>query len=668
MRQAVCAALAAFAMFAACAAQARIVGIDVRSVRPFAEGASFGDAGAYQRVTGVARGELDPADPRNRAIVNLERAPRNAAGRVEYEVDFDLLRPVDGGNRKILYDVTNRGRKFITAWLMNGTGNANDPLTREEAGNALYLRQGWTIAWSGWDPDAPRANHGMSIRVPVATATPAAGGQSGQPIVRRIRDEFQSATRGPVVREFQLSYESASTDPAQSTLTVRRREADPRVPLPAAQWRFKDARTIEILTPGNAGSGPATGSIYEMHYPARNPWVLGVGFAATRDLVSFLRHEAADDRGTANPAGRGIRQALAVGISQSGRYLRDHIAQGFNQDERRRKVFDGVLAHISGAGRVFLNAEFGQPARTNTQHEDHLFPENDFPFSAAATTNPFSGSIGALLRGDGFDPLLIETNTSTEYWQKGASLLHTDPLGGRDLALPDGARVYLIAGTQHAGRAGLTAARGPCSNDRNPHDPSPALRALIAALDEWVERGTAPPSSRVPTLSDGTLVAPDNAGFPAIPAFEVARMGNRIVPIADWVDPRPDLTRAYSAKVSALDADGNEVAGIRLPDIAVPLATYTGWNLYKAPFPPGELCDRDGSHALLPVTRAQREQTGDPRASLEERYAGPADYVKRVGAHADGLVRERLLLREDAAAIVARAQAAAGKIFAPPAR
>lgn len=639
-------------------AQAVITGVRVQSVKPFADGAPQGAAGPYERVTGVASGELDPADPRNAVIVNLDRAPRNSRGRVDYEVDFDLLRPVGGGNRKLLYDVTNRGRKFITHWLMEGAAaGANNPLTAADAGNALYLREGYTIVWSGWDPDAPKAGNGMTIRVPVAT-------QAGQPIVRRIRDEFQSGTRGPVVREFRLSYESATTDQGQVTLTARRAQTDPRVAVPPTEWRLKSTRTLEITTPGNAGSGPAVGSIYELHYPARNPWVLGMGYAATRDLISFFRHARTDAQGAPNPAGEGIRHALAVGISQSGRYLRDHVADGFNRDESDRKVFDGVLAHIAGVGRVFMNAEFGQPFRTNTQHEDHLFPENVFPFSAARSTDTVTGKTGALLRGDGFDPLLIEVNTSTEYWQKGASLLHTDSAGSRDLDMPAGARVYLVAGTQHGGRVGLTPARGACANERNPHNPAPALRALLAALDAWVEKGVAPPPSRVPTLREGTLVTPDGAGFPVIPGWALARRGNTLALFGDWVDPQPDATRQYRALVAKTDADGNEVAGIRLPDIAVPLATHTGWNLYRQPYPEGELCDRDGSYSPFPPTREARMASGDPRASLQERYEGAQDYLRRLGAEVSALQAARLLLPDDAAAYLTRGKAQAEKVFA----
>ncbi len=636
-----------------CAGHARIVEIKVQSVRPFADGQAFGAAGAYERVTGTAIGELEPRDARNRVIVNLDRAAKNARRMVEYEVDFDLLRPVDPqrGNGKIMYDVTNRGRKFLPVWLMSAIpAGANNPLTPADAGDGLFLRLGYTIVWTGWDADAPRTGGGMAIKVPVATTA------TGAPIVREIRDELVSGTRGPVLREFRLAYEVATMDASQMRLTVRRRESDARVDLPRSEWSLKDARTLEILTPGNAGSGPAVGSLYEFHYPAKNPGVLGIGYAATRDFISFLRHEDRDSRGTANPAGGRKTYAFAVGISQSGRYVREHISMGFNQDESGRRVFDGMLAHISGVGRVFLNYEFGMAGRTNTEHEDHLYPENEFPFSSALQTDPLSEKTGALFRRDGFDPLLIETNTSTEYWQKGASLLTTDPLGQRDVPLPPNARAYLVASTQHAGRSGLRPDFGPCLNQRNPHNPMPAVRALLVALDRWATQGTPPPPSRVPSIALGTLVKPDNQSFPTIPGFAVARAGNTLPMFGDWVHPKPDLSRQYQPLVSKIDADGNEVAGIRLPEIAVPLATYTGWNLYKRPFTEGDLCDRDGSYSEFAATRAERDLAGDPRASVAERYTSHADYAAKLQAAAESLARDGLLLEGDVAAYVRQAQ------------
>jgi Alpha/beta hydrolase domain len=643
-------ALAALVMLG-CAAQARITEIRVEAAEPFADNASFGDIGPYVRIRGTAKGELDPDAPQNRVIADLDKAPRNARGLVEYETDIFILRPADPtkGSGVLLYEVNNRGRKFLLPWIeeapQTSGGAVNDPKTRADAGLGLTLARGHTIVWSGWDPDAPRSNHGMAIRVPVAQ-------DNGTPLTRRIRDEFQIGTRGPgdgaVVR---LTYPAASTDTTKARLVMRDREADARSEIAADAWAFADANTIRLATGKFAPI-----KIYEIWYEATRPKIVGIGYAATRDVVAFLRHPNPNAEGAA-PA---IRHAIALGISQSGRYLRHYLELGMNRDEDGRRVFDGVLAHISGAGKVFANHSFAQPGRTATQHEDRSYPENWFPFSAAVTTDPFTGKQGALLKGDASDPLLIETNTSTEYWQKGASLLHIDPTGKEDLVLPANARAYLIAGTQHGGRAGLTPAPGPCVNARNPHNPAPALRALLVALEAWVVNGTAPPPSQVPTLKDGTAVEASTLRFPTVKGLVHAPGDHAIGPPVDWIDPPGSgVTLAsaptfYGTRVAAVDADGNERAGIRLPDIAVPLATYTGWNVYKAQAT--ELCDRDGSFVPFAKTRAEREAAGDPRPSLEERYGSRADYVAKVKAAAEALVAQRLLLPADAERYVTAAE------------
>ena len=638
-------------------ASAGITRLEIVRTEPFAGGLEFDGVGAYVKIVGVAHGELDPAAPANRGIVNLDRAPRNARGLVEYAVDFYVMRPADPlkGNRTLLYEVTNRGRKFLLNWLHDAAdtspGAVNEPTSREHAGNGFVFRRGYTLVWSGWDPDAPAANGGLRIRVPVAT-------NAGAPIVRPIRDEFVFGTRLPATSPTApLSYEAATLDQSRARLTVRAREADAAVEIAAAGWAYKSPRAIALVPDGTAFK---PGFIYDFRYPAKDPKVLGIAFAATRDLVSFLRYDARDREGTMNPVtlgpdGTGIRAALAIGISQAGRYLRDHVGGGFNRDESGRKVFDGVLAHISGIGRVFGNYEFGQPNRTVTQHEDHLFPENAFPFSHATLTDPVSGTTGALLRGDGSDPLIMEVNTSTEYWQKGASLLHTDPLGKGDVFLPTGVRVYMVAGTQHGGRAAATTAPGQCRYARNPHSAGPVLRALLAALESWVVDGLAPPESRVPTFRDRTLVHPDRLSFPPIPGIEAPRATNPLPFVGDWTDPKPQ-PGPYVALVSKVDADGNELGGIRLPAIAVPSATHTGWNWYKTPELTGELCDRDGTYAPFAVTKVERERAGDPRPSLEERYGDKNGWLAKLRAAAAQLVIERVLLIEDADRMIAAAE------------
>ena len=625
-----------------------IVEIKVDAVEPFADGQAFGEAGAYVRIAGVAKGEIDPAAPENHAIADLDKAPRNTSGMVEHEADFFILRPAEQarGSGVLVYDVTNRGRKMIFNLLDDAAGGAdtNNPRAARDVGLAFTLGRGWSLVWSGWDSGAPRANNGMTARLPPAL-------EGGGPIVRRIRDEFHIGTRAPgkgdVVR---LNYAAVSTDKGKARLAVRDRESDARTEIPPEAWEFVDNRSIRLL-PQGALFAPY--KIYEIWYEAAGSTVIGVGFAATRDLVSFLRHGDAGRAGAPSPM-TGVRHALAFGVSQSGRFLRHFLELGMNDDGRGRRVFDGVLTHVAGAGKVFANHSFAMPGRTGTQHEDRLYPENWFPFSQAVATDPFSGKTGAILAGRPTDPKIIEVNSSTEYWQKGASLVHVDPTGRRDLELPSNARAYMIAGTQHGGRPGVDPSPGPCVNPRNPHSATPALRALLAALEDWVRTGAEPPPSRVPSIAQCDAIDAEAVRMPTVPGFALAPGANRIGPPVDWVNPPARLDNFYGTKVCAVDGDGNEVAGIRLPPIAAPLGTYTGWNVYRAQ--PGELADRDGSLIAFARTRREREAAGDPRPSLEERYGGRDAYVAKVKAAAEALVADRLLLPADAAAYVKAAE------------
>ncbi len=605
-----------------------ITGIAITRREPFAEGAAFGQVGAYEKIIGTARGQLDPANRANFVIVGLDRAPCNAAGLVEYETDFYLLAPANGCG-KLLFDVNNRGNKpmlHMFCQVAPGVdGNINDPSILADAGDALPFRRGYAMAWAGWDPDAPRRNHGLSIRLPAL-----AGEQA------EIRDEFISATRGPVLEFFRLSYKPVVS--ALLKLTRRFRPGDPPTEIPPEAWRFADDRMVELLPPGTR---PEVGTIYEITYRATDPWVSGIAYAAQRDVVAYLRSDAAT-----NPLRGTISKAMGFGISQSGRFLRDFVRLGFNRDETGHKVFDGVLTHTGGIGGVFLNALFAQPNRTRSGYQDRTMPENVFPFATIRTTDPATGAEAALLADASCDPLLIQSNTSTEYWQKGASLLSTDPTGGRDLDLPETTRLFLIAGTQHAGRAGAPSSPGNCQNARNPHSAAPALRALLVALDRWVSDAIPPPPSRIPRIADGTLVPAEALDFPALPGFAGPGAATLVDPPGDWVHPVASPS-PYCTLVPAVDADGNERAGIRLPDIAVPAATFTGWNRFRAPFPACELCDRDGSWLAFAATEDVRDPA-DPRASLAARHASPIAYALAVRAAADALVADRLLLAEDA--------------------
>jgi hypothetical protein len=623
-----------------------ITDLVVSGIEQFADGHAFGAVGPYVRIRGTARGALDPISPYNTGIVDLDKAPRNAAGLVEYTTDIDILRPEEPqrGSGILVYDVPNRGAKRVLQLLDDAPpdpARINDPKTVEDAGLAFTFGRGYTIVWSGWDPGAPRTNNNLCGDFPAVL-------ENGKPLVRRIRDEFHFGTRTPAhgsVRR--LPYPATSLDKSAARLTVRDRESDERTEIATGEWEFVDERTIRLLPEGRSFE---RFKIYEFFYEATGAKVLGIGYASVRDLVSFLRH-----RRSAAETGE-IRHALGFGVSQSGRFLRHFLDLGMNEDESGRKVFDGVFSHVAGAGKVFANHSFGMPGRTATQHEDRLYPENWFPFSTASVTDPFSGKTDALLRGRPTDPLMIETNTSTEYWQKGASLVHTDPARSRDVELPVTARAYLIAGTQHGGRPGVNPAPGPCVNPRNPHSATPALRALFLALEEWVTKGIAPPPSRVPTLAAGTAVKAETVRLPRVQDFARPPGANLIGPPVDWTaPPEGGPSEFYETFVSATDEDGNEIAGIRLPSIAVPLGTYTGWNVYRAQ--PGELADRDGSFIAFARIRNEREAADDPRPSLQERYGSHAAYVEKVKAAAAALVAERLLLPIDAEKLVLSARA-----------
>ncbi len=625
-----------------------ITRFEVTAEEDFAGGQDFG-AGPYRRIAGIAHGTLDPADPRLAAIVDLGLAPRDEAGRVAYATEICLLRPADPrrANGRLLCDITNRGRKMIFAALFEGAGvsaaEQSGLRSAASAGNAIPLRQGTTLVWNGWDPEAPRGSDNLRIVLPVLPG-----------ITGMARDEFVFGTRinPPDRPTAPLSYPVADHDQARARLTVRRTRDGVAREIHASGWAYAGDRAIRLLPEGTAFE---PGSIYDVRYPATGARPLGAAFAATRDLIAALRH----GEGEGNPlADLPVRSTFAVGISQAGRYLRHHLDLGMNADAAGRRVFDGVLAHIAGAGRVFINDRFAQPDRTACWHEDYDFPEVWFPISVAPSTDPLSGRSDALLRGDPATwPRLMEANTSTEYWQKGASLTHTDPAGARDLDPPPDVRQYLVAGTRHAGRSGATTARGIAHNPNNPHSASPLLRALLAALEDWVERDVAPPPSAVPRIADGTLLPAETvlAGFPRIPGALLPPRATPVAPIADWVEG----TRApapWRVLVPAVDADGNEIAGVRLPDIAVPRGTHTGWNLYAGEGLQSELADREGSFLAFPAT----PEPADPRAPLSARYPSRAAHVAAVRAAAEALVAARLLLAEDVPAYVAAAEAAPG--------
>ena len=641
-------------LLAASIAEAEVTRLEITRREPFVAGQTFGSVGAYEKVVGRFHGELDPAHPLNRVIVDLDLAPRNARGRVEYSADFYLLKPVDltRGNRALLYDVNNRGNKRVL--LEHNSGRrADDPSTAEDAGNRFLMRHGFVVLWSGWIPGAPAKAHDLRVQVPAAR--PADGRLS-----QLVWDDFQfnSAT----VTQAKLTFPAAERTGA--TLTVRERADQAPTTLAASAWEFADDSTIRLLP---AGTAFRIGALYQLVYKAADPPVAGIGFAATRDLVAFLKHERADPAGTANPLASGgapaIRRALAHGTSQSGRYLRDFLYQGFNEDEAGRIVFEGMNPHVATA-RMFLNQRFAQPDRG----AGALYPDQSFPYAYETQTDTVTGRRDGILArcaARGNCPKILHTVSSNEYWNAAHSLVTTDTLGRTDGTPPADVRIYHVAGTQHTGGRGGTMPKGVCALPFNPTDLHPVLRAVTLALDAWVKDGTPPPPSRYPRLDDRTLVPMETAGFPRLPGVETPAgpiVRRRIDYGSDWsrgvvgrVPPEP-LSPSYVSLVPRVDGDGNEVGGLRLPDVSVPTATLTGWAVRAASAGnTGAICGLDGFILPFARTAAERQAAGDPRPAFAERYRDHADYVARVRAAAAALERERFLLAEDVERLVEEA-------------
>jgi hypothetical protein len=623
--------------------QSRVTSLEIISRRPAFGGKAFGAVGPYEVLIGQARAVIDPRHPLNQIIADLDKAPRNASGLVEYSFDVQILKPVDlaKGNGVLTYEVNNRGGRLVYSYFNEaGTG-----FEESNIGNAFIMNHGHTFVWSGWQGDlTPTAANPpiLTARLPVAT-------DNGQPIVGRVREEWiRDTAKAPVRR---LTYPAATLDQTQATLSVRVNEGDPRRVVSTSEWSFTDSTTIDI----KEAPGTDAGAIYELTYTARNPIVLGIGYAGIRDLVSFLRHSPTDDAGGANPLfvnGKpAFRAAVSTGTSQSGRVQRDFIYLGFNQDTAGRKVFDGMNPIVGGGRRTFVNFRFGQPGRYTRQHEDHMYPMSEFPFTYATTTDPMTGKTDGLFARCSASkscPKVIQLDADSEAYQGQASLILTDTRG-QDVKLPDEVR-YWYLNTAHAqGEIG-------CRDAPNTVSPWPYYRASFDALVRWVRDGAAPPPTSAPSVAKGTFITPAEqaAQHPKIPGKPyVAKMSE--LGVRDFsVFPPTESAKKYPLLVQKLDKDGNPTAGIIVPEIAAPLATISGRSVRRKGFAEGELCSTAGSTIPFAKTKAERQASGDPRLSIEERY--PNGMAERTAAYERAvakLVADRYLLSEDATKMIA---------------
>ena len=623
---------------------AKIVKFEILKVEsPAFEGRTFGAVGTYDRIVARATIAVAPDDINNKIIVDLDRAPRNTQGQVEAVTDVEILRPTvaANGNRTLFYEALNRGSKLGLALFNDIPAVTNDLVKAADAGNGFLMNHGYTVVWSGWQGDIVPGGGRMTFSPPVAPG-----------VTGLAREDFIfDHTDNPAIGT--LSYPAAELDAANAKISVREREADPRTTPAGLGVAFESPTKISIKRP----EGFDAGAIYEFIYIAKDPKVMGLGFAATRDVVSFLRNETVDAAGAANPLTGRIDRAIGFGLSQSGRYLHDYLYLGFNADEAGRVVFDGLMPHISGGKKTFTNYRFSQPGRSPYQHADMLYPGADFPFTYPVIADAVSGkSDGFLARclAAGNCPKIIKTDSELEFYQQRASLVVTDTQGN-PITMPDNVRLFLLSNLQHYSLAqDKSQMVKVCANPTNPLNAGPAVRALLVAMNEWISKGSLPPNSRYPSRADATLAPPwaNAVGFPNIPG--IAYPSRIAQPTAlKSEDMPPSKGTAYPVFVPKTDADGRDIAGIHLPTLEAPAATHTGWNLRKVGFSEGELCDNNGSMIPFAATREERLKINDPRLSMAERYPNDGDRAAAIAKAAQQLVRDRLLLEEDAGLFIA---------------
>ena len=652
------------------ASRTGVTTITITSRGPAFAGRSFGTVGAYEEIKGIAAGEIDPADRRNAVITDIELAPRNASGLVEYRTKFTILKPLDMQKSPgvMLYDIVNRGNHpAVNTWHVGG-----DP------GDAFLYNMGHAIVWSGWQGDlpilaGPPAREGIDV--------PIARNRDGSSVTGPVWARFV-AVAGSVNTQ-SLPGAAGRTPASLSTANARLVSAASETPagvksgvvdLPGSDWAFADCRTTPFPgTPDPAriclknGFDPAR--LYELTYIAKDPYVLGVGMAAVRDVVSFLRYSTADAAGTPNPLAGVIRHVVAMGNSQSGRFAKAFLNLGFNEDLTGRMVWDGVNPRIAGMLGSF-NTRFAQPGDIAELYD----PGSEGPLWWSDYTDRVRGRAawGLLHRCTATKtcPKISETYGGPEIWYSRGSVGIAGTTGTEDLPLPENVRRYYHPGTGHGGGPGgfrLGAASGPGTLANNPNPEKETDRALYVALVDWVVRGTPPPPSAYPRVSDGTLVAATSTamGWPAIP--NAPRPDGVVNPVLDYdygpgfryndnsgvitlVPPR--VRRVIPTLVPKVDADGNELGGVRSLLMRVPLGTYTSWN----PIGSGPLKGRERSlgagYIPFAKTRVERMASGDPRLSIEERYPSLANYYEQAVKHAADLVNQRFLLPDDAARLL----------------
>lgn len=627
-----------------------ITRIVITDTQPMYGGATFGAVGAYEKLTGTAYGRFDPKDRKNAGLVFVDKAPLDADGLVEYSTDFLMLRPVDPakGSGRLFYNVVNRGGDQSLSSLNKGSLTA--------AGNGFLMNQGYEMVWAGWQPEANAQSAAYKAHFPIAT-------NGSQPIVGQVMEVYipdtpESGSTLTIAADntftSTLTYPPLDQDVSTGkvTLTVRERYDDVRVPLPSSLVTFVDDTTVRIDMKPAIAMGFDQGAIYELVYTAKNPYVGGVGFVMVRDLVSYLRNGTKDSAGNENPArpgGMAIKAALGWGNSQSGRFLKDMVYQGFNEDLFGKKVFDGIIGHVTGSRMTDHNTAFAQTSRWLRQHEERNYPGADFPFTYQTVLDPLTGKTDGILAkcaANSTCPKIFQNDSDFESWNGRISLMVTDPTGNPLTNLPSNVRLFQHTGGAHGAANGVPGSIALCKLQSDPIDYSAISRALVADMDQWVTAGVEPPPSMYPNRTDGTLqtVAQEKATFPTIPGFPFSTL---VVPaqVGNYSTQPPTFGASYPVLVPKTDSNGNPTGGVISPDIAAPLGTYMGRNFRRAGHAEDEMCAGNSGFIAFAKTKAQRLASGDTRQSLEELYPnGQADFVAKRRAQVQRLIQQRLVL------------------------
>ena len=557
-------------------------------------GAALGAVTSVDHIAGKVHFAVDPKLPANRIIADIALAPRNAEGLVEFSADVDIIKPKDS-NGTALVEISNRGGKGLLATFDSD----------------FLLGHGFTLVWVGWEFDIPAGEKLLHLYAPVAT-------DHGKTIVGLVRSEWEGdkrVTTIPLGDRNQIGYAVADPNYAENRLLLRDTVNGERRTIARDKWTFSDATHVTMA------DGFEPGKIYEVIYQAKDPVVAGLGLAAIRDMVSFLKHDQQYH----------IERALGFGVSQSGRFLREFLYDGFNQDEKNQRVFDGVWAAVAGAGRGSFNERFAQPSRDGHPFYNVFYPV-DIP--------PFTDNYGSLA------PKIFYTNGSYEYWGRAASLIHTTEDGQRDAPIAKDTRIYFFAGAQH-GSGSIPPREVEAQNPAGVNDYRAGMRALLVAMQAWLKDGKEPPPSQYPRIAKDQLVALGALAFPKIPGVQVPQRKREAYRLDFSVEP-PKVGPPFPTLIPQVDQDGNETSGIKMPEIAVPLASYTGWNLRsRAIGAPEEMYTFTGSWIPFPLNKAEREKRKDPRPSIEERYRDQNDYLERITAAARKLVEQGFLLDPD---------------------